>query len=543
MWRNRWERHWGLPRGSSEAALYCHTKRPVFLRVMEDFRYIFTHQDNRALLREYIQRRVDQKLSLGIPYNWFLQLMPEDMMPELSDQLMDDIICCEERLMPLGRCVVAVGGPGQRYEDTGLLMFLGDCCRLYLYDPRTEVINMAAENSDELARFGVIGCELMYRQPTTPYATVVPEDVVQGLLARDGNVEELSAYVGEHHERDVNLHTPGRRAKTLKLVANCGCLHDYWPFEAVDPWRLAACQVAITVRLRCRWYLLGAVGSYRCGGVFMVSKLVIFDRFGRIYVVVIRNGNYRSPASWMHKIPGETHRLADNLQEFFKAGFIKMYFRRRHEHYLRRVARLERRPKCIHAPVITLPQRTFLQLGVGQDTERQYVWLCREGRFRPEMLTTWDAWDAFAVWQDRVSRGRPSVVPRPVNQAPAGRDDEDDEDEDEEDNPPAAAVRQGDRVRHDEESGDSESSDDEEEWEDLGFDVTEDIIYSAEEDRQIPHDPQTVEWWFEQKAVADGYMTEHNVTEADVEARRIAAMDQPIPHQFRQAFDLREFYE
>ncbi|AEV80993.1 protein US23 [Saimiriine betaherpesvirus 4] len=543
MWRTRWDKSSGLPRGHAESILYCHTKRSVFLKVMEDFKDIFIHQERFSVIREFVRSNVDRRLSLGIPHNWYLQLQPEEVLPELNDRFFDDVLCCEEPLMILGQCIITKGEGEEEYEHTGIFMLLGDKGRLYLYHQEDEVINMVAENADELARFGLLGCEMIYRQPSMPYATAVPDDLVQGLLARAHDPQAVNAYVSVHQERDVSLHTPGRRAKVLKLLPHFGVLHDYWPFEAVDTCRLIACHVVITLRLKCRWHLLGVIGSYRCNGVFLVSKLIILDRFGRVYVVTIRNGTFRT---WSYKQSGEVYRVAGNLHEFFKAGFVKLYFRRRHEHYLRRVAQLERRPKCIHTPVITLPQRTFLQLGLGHDMEKQFRWLCREGRFKPEMLMTWDTWDAFALWQDRISNGPPMASPRPERRQSIQRygDNNNEERSDDDDDEGEAPRRQGGRNRHaDDMDEEDETDSDEDEWEDLGFDVTEDIIFEDYEDADRDLDAEVLEWWFQQKKISDDYMKEESVSEAEVEARRINTMDEPQPPEFRRVFDFREFYE
>ncbi|AKI12723.1 protein US23 [Human betaherpesvirus 5] len=591
MWRTRWED--GAPTFTrNDEFLYCHTRYETFLRVMGDFQGIFECQYSADVLRDWVRNHVDQVLSLGIPHNWFLQVRPGSTMPELRDQLLDDVICCPERLIVLGKCVIMVE---DHYEETELVLCMGGGTRLYIYEPSQEILLLCARHLDELARYGMMYTEAVYRQPQTPFATRVPHDVVAMLLRHGHDADALAACVGEHHGRDVNFHTPGRHAKTLKLLTSFGCLTDCWPFEVAPAARLAECEMYVTLQLRCRWYLLGAVGSYRAGGFFDTSFLIVFDRFCRFYVVIVKSHLDRSPP--LQRLAGEIYRLADSLEELFRAGLMKVYVRRRYEHGLRRAARLERNGGCVHMGEAARLHFTMFDSGVDRDYARQFRWLCRGDRFRAEMLNNWDGWDAFTIWQARVVRGdfaerrrprslgdgeeedegndgrampvvrrRPPPMPRdddednhvvPDNQnlevihdalADDEEQGEDDDDsgaepmEPEENNVvPNVERRGGEDAVAARMAGGHESDDDE--WEDLGFDLEEDTVF----------DLKDVDEWFEQRRLAEkerwhlgqrivnAYRTEAEVSEAEVEARRIN-LNTDLSPEWVKSFDFREHF-
>ncbi|APT40077.1 Rh204 [macacine betaherpesvirus 3] len=623
MWRTRWED--GAPSFTRPDDFpYCHARYDTYLRVMADFKDLFLRQANIDSVRVWVRERIDHVLCLGIPCNWFVHVRPGSHMPELRDQLLDDITCCRERMAVIGKCIMWVQ---DRFVETELIMCMASDTKMYIYEPSQDILILAAEHLDELARYGLLHAECVYRQFYTPYATRVPHDVVSAMLTQAHDADSLAQCVGAYHNRDVNLHTPGRHADTLKLLANFGCLSDLWPFEAIDPYHLAECQMYLSLRLRCRWYIMGAVGTYRLGGFFEVSSVVIFDRFGRIYTVIVRP--YTDRTSHVCLAPGNVYRMADTLSEFFKGGLMKLYVRRRHEHHLRTIARLERGVRCIHLDETYRLHFTAFDHGVSRDFVRQYRWLCRPDRFRADMITTWDGWDAFTIWHTRVLRGdfvdrrrphenrdegapprrrralfnpedlppppppppppsppqqqpQPSppppqqqqheqqvpaeevaaaavaqqevpapqppeapafqvpALPAPALQAPPPppiprmQDDFDDVHED--DIEVIGRDNEGFQMEEDEEEDDD--------WEDLGFDLDEDSMYDLKDidawhaERQAA---QADRWRLGQKLL-DAYHTEVDVTEPEVEARRVH-LNRDLSPDWINSFDLRAFFQ
>ncbi|AEV80702.1 protein US23 [Cercopithecine betaherpesvirus 5] len=618
MWRTRWEN--GAPCFTrSDDFPYCHATYETFLRVMSDFRELFLRQANFEGVRLWVREHIDQVMCLGIPSNWFVHVRPGGYMPELRDQLLDDITCCRERMAVIGKCIMWVR---DRFVETELILCMAADTKMYIYEPSQDILIMVAEHLDELARYGLLHAECVYRQFHTPYATRVPQDVVMDLLRNADDADTLAQCVGAYHDRDVNLHTPGRHAETLKLLANFGCLSELWPFEAIDPYHLTECQMYLSLRLRCRWYIMGAVGAYRPGGFFEVSSVVFFDRFGRIYAVIVKP--YTDRTSHVCLAPGNVYRLADHLSEFFKGGLIKLYVRRRHEHHLRQLARLERGVRCIHLDETYRLHFTAFDHGVSRDFARQYRWLCRPDRFRADMFTTWDGWDAFTIWHARVLRGDfverrrrhenrdegappprrralfnpadlpPPPPPPPPSPPPAERDPTPPPGAPGAPEAPSAPEAPGapalqepaqpapapsppampappnpafqapppppiprmeenfDDVNEDDievlgrdnDAFEMDEDDDDDDWEDLGFDLEEDSTYDFKDLDEWHAERQAAQanrWRLGQRLM-NAYHTENDISEPEVEARRVN-LNRDLSPDWIHSFDFRSFFQ
>lgn len=391
MWWNNWER--SRPAcDAQDSSCYCHTTWRAFMRVMGDFRDFFLVQGNRIQLELTAKGMSGHRLSLGIPFNWYLEVRSADELPELADHITDDLLCCRESITPIGRCVVEM--PGGTFVRTGIVLMMGYRTRVYAYDTKSECLVMAGYHLDDLARFGLIMCECIYRVPQTPYSTRHPRQIVHGLLFRSGDAWALAAFAAAHAGKDINLHTPGRRARPLRLVAGFMGLSELWPFAALSDSSMRRCRRALTLRFCCSWYVIGATGTYRSSGFFHTNHVIIVDRFAAVYTLEIRSG--------------DCYRIADNMHEFFKGGLTKTVVLRRYDHALRSAARLERVPRCHHVPYEVLrPPHTVYAACVSHEYYGQYAWLCRPGRFKEGMMCTWDRDDSFA---ERDLRARAAAL-------------------------------------------------------------------------------------------------------------------------------------
>lgn len=374
----------------SDPAPYCHTTRSAFLRVLSDFRDFFLLQDDLPGLRALVRRDAGRRLSLGIPHNWFLQLCPREQYAELRDHITGDLVCCDERLTLLGRCVVRLGA--DVYDGTGLAVFLGRQTRIYVYDLRDEATVLVAPDLDKLARFGIVGCEYLYRHHRTPRVTSTPTRLVAGLLLRQNDASALSTFARDNRGRDVHLHTPGYRALPMKLLGSFEDLVDFWPFGAMRMAELRDCEAEITERLCCRWHLFAAVGFYDAGSAFNVLHVLTVDRFGALYTLDVTER--------------DLYRVADDLEIFLRSGIAKTLVPpHRFDSGMRGVARVERPPICPHRiGGATVPSFADFDLYLSGDYARQYRWLCRNDRFKPDMRT-WDADDRAAIIRERVRHG------------------------------------------------------------------------------------------------------------------------------------------
>ncbi|AFK83997.1 B151 [miniopterid betaherpesvirus 1] len=419
MWWYNWEK----PRPLADGWLpgcYCHTTRRAFLRVMEDFKEIFISQADRRALETLVNDRSGTLLSLGAPCSWYLELQPASNIAEFSDNLLEDVIPESETVTVLGRCVILrvadVCEEGERRRcqkkgsgsaakdratrrDTGLVALLGKHTRFYLYDTVSDCLTMAARNIDELARFGLLMAECIYRNADVPYATVHPQRTVSRILRHSNDIDSMVSFLLSVACTDIVLHTPGVRGRPMKLLGDFRMCRRCWPFAGMSDEAFRELRTNLTLRLCCKWYPLGAVGAYRSSGFFHVSHLVLIDLFGAVYSLEIRDGR--------------VYRAADDIHEFFKGGFVRVSGSRRLDHPLRRAARLER-PFADDSHEVGYP---FVNMGNSNDRDLHYRWLCREDRFRADMLRTWDNEDAFA----QKARGPPEVMAGRLEDGPHSR--------------------------------------------------------------------------------------------------------------------------
>lgn len=376
-----WERSRPPSDGHADTA-YCHATYRTFLRVMRDFRDFYLVQDDPAAISRLTRQLDGRRLSLGIPHTWFLEIRPPQRLPVLPSDAIQRLSPEVQDVIPVGVCVVlCTDGPP---KEPGFVVFMGPGSRLYLYDPETETLVLVAAHLDHLARFGLIQCECLYRFEGTPYATRYPEDVVNGLVSRSTDFSALSSFIAARSGTDINLHTPARRARCLKLFADRERACEHWPFAAIPSDELQKLWNAVTLRLCCRWVPLGLIGGYRYGGLFHGSYLLVIDIFCSIYAVAVSSGEFI--------------RIADDVCELLKGGLTRFHARRRYQPWELQKRRLD--PE----PLIAYPPRESWRRGPDtreQDNVREFSlqldFLCREGRFRPDMLRTRDVEDANVI--------------------------------------------------------------------------------------------------------------------------------------------------
>ncbi|AAK57028.1 T4 [Tupaiid betaherpesvirus 1] len=505
MWWIDWERH-PLIRDGHEVPSWVHTTPAAFRRVLADFRALYLRQQNPLALADYVAEHSGERLSLGIPSNWFLELLPPDQLPELHDHLLGDLLCCEKVLIPLGRCLIVTT---ERVVRTDFVVFWGAHAAIYVYDLPRESLALAAPHLDHLARFGLLNSECLYRRPETPYATRSPPLAVERLLAcRD--LESCRWLVAELGGVDLNLRTPGQRACPLKLYGLTELARHCWPFLLLSDDDLYGLRINITLKLKCAWTALGGAGRYRCTGLFHVAFLIVVDRFLALYAVCVRTG--------------ELYRVADDFAFFFRAGLLKTRVRETFSHHLRRKAAVERRALCRHVRQQYPPPRHLrFEIGAFFNVERQYRWLCRPYRFRPNMLETWDDEDLRQL--RRRSRLRREARENALGRRrPDGRDGAaggGDEDDDDGPGPARGALHPlpGPPLPPPPPVDDDDDDDDE----DDGFDSDPGI--SDDSDLSDPADLEEelldLRILTEQIQLAEQYLAEPTVTLAEVETRRV----------------------
>lgn len=363
----------------------------LYLRVLTDFRALFEAQADPLAKCEAVRRHSGRMWTLGLPGSWFVALGARRELWDEAGERAARLICCGELLVPLGFCVVR-RDRGAPDRETQLLVLSGRYTRLYVYDVQDDVLFLVAQNLEELARHGVSRQEFAYRVSfcTIPAETGDADDgsaerrVCRGVRrspppcrSRPGR-ETLIVFrdptfgsrmiVGVTREivpGYVELRTPGYGCSALRLVRWVTELRPMWPFAAMDDGGFARCWSAVTEKLCCRWYLLGALGYRTRGGLFHVDHVVVVDQFGAVYALLV------------YTCRGIVRRVADDLGSFFRVGMLKRVFEcRRYECERQRLSRLETKASCPHEADRTLA-RVELRMGpIAEDVRRQhYAWL------------------------------------------------------------------------------------------------------------------------------------------------------------------------
>ncbi|AGE11595.1 gp141 [Caviid betaherpesvirus 2] len=514
MWRlNRvlgWERML-----DPDPRYYYHASRDAFLRVMTDFKELFVAQDDPEKILEIARRRAGEKLSLGIPHDWFLELTAAEDIPQVDVYAHEcsRMLCCVENLSPLGHVVVRETLEGHGcYRRTKFVAFMGAENRLYFYHVMRRRLLLIALHIDHLARYGLIpsGCFVL-DDGTAPVITHYSAEVY-GILERTFRTPELVKFLSTISGVDVELHTPGVCTQPLKLLSHFDDLRRTWPFCAMPPADMEFCSKRITFRLRCLWFILGAVGAYHATGFFHTSHVLVVDRFGAVYALVTRDGCF--------------YRVADNVWELFKGGLNKCYSRRCYDFKSLTICRLERPSVCRHHLPTTVGHHKFFDVGVAHDYEKQHQWLCRDGRFREDETRVWDDVDSLALWKARVIENVPAIRDEndvrdavPPEEGPAAAGGGGDARRDERDGAAAAGFPNDDSEDSDRDSAIELSSSDSEEEDTNG-------VYVVNQRRLLPPgstNERYTPWQAETDAqLIYGYFTESEPTMSEVGSRRIA---------------------
>ncbi|AAF99235.1 pr140 [rat cytomegalovirus strain Maastricht] len=383
---------------------YRHTSRSVFLRVMMGFRYFYRTQGNPATIAETASRQKGDRLLLGIPHNWFLDVGPAEQWPELRDRDLTGLVCCDETLTPVGELVVREQG---LYEKTAAFLCLGTLGRVYAYDSKADAAILVSSSLDKLARFGLLHCELVYRYPRTPQTTLTPPRLVSDLLSCD-TLNEVRTYCERYRDLDVALYTPGYRFQAMKVTSEFEEIAAHWPFNAMDEDCLRRCRDTVANRLCCPWRTLGIVGEYTASSYFFARHVLVVDAFLAVYTVDATRQKF--------------YRVADDLNELFRAGLCKsVSFGARFDRGDRGDRRCESVTICPHVSDSIRPVMT------EADLENEHLWLCRDDRFCADMRT-WDDADKRALRHATLHRRQ-----RRVNGQIESRDDADDEDSSDDD--------------------------------------------------------------------------------------------------------------
>nr|WEG69545.1 protein m142 [Mastomys natalensis cytomegalovirus 2] len=351
--------------------------------VLHDFAEIFVAQYDPEAVQRIVQSESGRLLSLGAPTGWFLCLRPENQIVSFSGHpsWYDYGGIPKGAYVLLGQCIRRVR-QGMPCEELRYFLYLGPQGQILCYHEPEETIFVVALDIDELARRGLVGSEILHIDGKLPRTTSVPARLVHELTALDkNNGKAIAERARLRQGRVILLHTPGEGDRPLVLCATEKCLQLWWPFCNTHQGGTTGLTARITRRLgTSNWYYLGAVGLKISEGPFVVESLLIILDDGSIVHV---DPNF--DVAW---------RIADDIQQLFCMGLIKLYLpRRRIDSGSVGRARLEA-PGCAHVAEAGWGEYyDFYGVHTDRDLKSQLQWLMRKNRFE-ESSGTWDEVDS-----------------------------------------------------------------------------------------------------------------------------------------------------
>ncbi|AFK83998.1 B152 [miniopterid betaherpesvirus 1] len=368
----------------------------AYVRVLMDFEELFMLQDDPDAMYYYVVTHADRALCLGQPGGWFVMLDPnaEEGRVTVSPK---SLLCCREELTLLGRCITLKRTQSRRTSsivgwrevteeplmkvevDTGFLIYVGNLTRIYAYHPEEKVLFLVAYCLEELARYGLSRCEMIYygeRPPSTRGA----KRSMHLMITNEAHPRGLSVAVPRLCGNYVILNTPGYGESLLLVTPSQESLMEIWPFRALTQDQAAEWWKAITASLCTPWYAMGCVGTpSESGDMFFADYLTVVDWYGSVYAVNLHDSRH-------HLV-----RASDDLPGFFVTGLMRILFGRRRFQLERvRRGRLDAKPRCPHTDESSIEKmkRVMAKNGVRDprvtdiDMRRQhYAWLCATTRY------------------------------------------------------------------------------------------------------------------------------------------------------------------
>ncbi|QQL09789.1 Ba203 [Baboon cytomegalovirus] len=351
----------------------------VFQRAMTMLQGIFLRQYDPVCLRDYVKKHASTMIPLRNPSSWFLIFRCGADIPQVEGrQFGTDYMCCDETLEAVGILAVKLpDGDRKRVQETTCVLLIGHYGFVYVYDWDTDGLFQVTNTVKELAQYGLLMCESVYRHPHTPFSTTEPRYQVEKFLCLDPTDARAVANVAEEF-RGINLviKTPGRaEADPLLLLGSVENLREVYPFAKMRPTNFEDLIKYINQRLCCRWYVLGITGRYAAFGVLMTCGVIILDECGVCYALRVDES--------------DLYRIADNIHMLFKCGFLKLRGMLRFDRGMRGEARLERAPGCDHFNrQEDLSWCSMLGTVSRQQLDSAHDWLTRNSRCYDKVPTS-----------------------------------------------------------------------------------------------------------------------------------------------------------
>ncbi|AEV80520.1 tegument protein US22 [Cercopithecine betaherpesvirus 5] len=351
----------------------------VFQRAMSLLQGVFLRQYDSVCLRDYVKKNSGTIIPLRNPSTWFLIFRHSADIPQVEGrQFGPDYMCCDEKLEAVGILAVKLpDGDRKRVQETTCVLLVGQYGFVYVYDWDSDGLFQIANSVKELAQYGLIMCESVYRHPQTPFATTEPRHQIEKFLCLDPTDAHAVAKVAEEfHGLNLVIKTPGRsEADPLLLLGSVENLRMVYPFAKMRPGNYEDLISYINQRLCCRWYVLGITGRYAAFGVLLTCGVIVLDECGVCYVLRIDDC--------------DLYRVADSIHMLFKCGFLKLRGMLRFDRGMRGESRLEHAPSCDHYNRREdLSWCSMLGTVSRDQLESAYDWLTRTSRCYDKIPTS-----------------------------------------------------------------------------------------------------------------------------------------------------------
>lgn len=333
-----------------------------FKAVMRDFKPLYCSllTPDRIL---NVVCQIRKPMTLRYPEHWYLLPQKASQIRVLKNVNLSEYVCCDTHLIPLGPC--AARSPDLQFRETPCAALMDMDGRFYIYDAETDAVFFAANNIEELARFGLSRCEPVYRDGGAMVPMPRPKKTVKKLLsAAIIGLENVSDTVNMLKGTTVTINGSRPDAECTFQIFGVNDLKKKLPFAIIPETLYKHMLEYINFRLCEPWVVIGGFGQYAENHIaFLVQNIVILGARGTVYEFCISKN--------------DVFRVSDDLSTLFKRG--KPRIPNRFDRMDNGELRLEHKPCCPHSE--SYVQGLIKSAGIKfnrRDIEGCYHWLIRQ---------------------------------------------------------------------------------------------------------------------------------------------------------------------
>nr|WEG68852.1 protein m139 [Mastomys natalensis cytomegalovirus 1] len=305
----------------------------LFCTVLRDFKPFHSALRNPGRIHYTVKLLLGKPLSLRFPEHWYLLPQRASKIRVLQGVNLNDYVCCDRELIPLGAC--AARSPDLHYRETPCALAMDLDGRFFVFDAETDGLFLAASGIVELATKGLSQCEPAYKDGGAVIPTPNPKSIARCLIT-------VSVF-GPDHVRSltkdlsgtaISIGGPWSGRQTVFQIFGEEETKNKMPFSLLDADSFEYMLEYITFRVTERYAIAGGIGKFSNDGmIFHVHNLILVGDSRCVYGFNVSEN--------------DVYRLSDDMATFVKTG----YFRRanRFDKGARGILRLERKPMCPHS--------------------------------------------------------------------------------------------------------------------------------------------------------------------------------------------------